>query len=177
MKKLEEELVRITSRSQELGRRLLRNHGSGLEIRPLTRIGKNVEKSRDWSLFTDTYGHAQRPRKGRSLFWGGAFVLLIGWTGLSWLGYLAADPLIAWLKATVLGAIDGGEGVAEAVGGKAAGDAVQVLNSSGIAGQMLNFAGMIAKPAIFAIWFLGIVVLTLAPIIASVAIRFLSNRR
>lgn len=101
---------------------------------------------------------------------------MLGWTVLCLLGYLAADPLIAWLKVAVLGVVDNGQGLAEAVGGEAAGAAVQALKSSGLAGQLLNLAEMIVKPVIVAIWLIGMIALAALRFIASFAMRVLRSR-
>lgn len=133
--------------------------------------GKNGGQARGWSPPAEPISNPSRPKTGKSLIWVGVFALVIGWTALCLLGYLAADPLIAWLKVTVLGVVDSGQGLAEAVGGKVAGETVQLLKSSGIAGQALGLAEMIAKPAILAVWFLGIVVLAVLPAGLSFALR------
>lgn len=135
--------------------------------------GKNGGQPRGWTPPAEPIGYPGRPKTGKSLIWVGIFVLMIGWTALCLLGYLAADPLIAWLKVTVLGVVDSGQGLAEAVGGKVAGETVQLIKSSGIAGQVLGFAELIAKPAIFAVWFLGIVVMAVLPAVLSLALRII----
>ena len=137
----------------------------------MSHYGKSGGQLRGRSPLAESQGYQDRSKTGKSVIWVGVFVLMIGWTGLCLLGYLAADPLIAWLKVTVLGIVDNGQGLAEAVGGKVAGETVQVLKSSGIVGQTIGIAETIAKPAILAIWFLGIVALTVLPVIFSFASR------
>ena len=137
----------------------------------MTQHEENGDQPRGWSALAVSKDPSDRPRNGKSLIWFGIFALMIGWTGLCLLGYLAVDPLITWLKVIVLGVVDGGQGLAEAVGGKVAGETVQLLKSSGIAGQILGFAEMVAKPTILGIWFLGIVVLTVLPAVVSFALR------
>lgn len=139
----------------------------------MAHYGKNGGQLPVWSRPADSIGYPDRPKTGKSLIWVGVFLLMIGWTALCLLGYLAADPLVAWLKVTVLGVVDSGQGLAEAVGGKVAGETVQLLKSSGIAGQIFGFAEMIAKPAILTVWFLGIVMLTILSAVVSFALRII----
>ncbi|MBW0368343.1 hypothetical protein [Ensifer adhaerens] len=136
--------------------------------------GSRWEESRSVARLEPSGGTNQQPKSSENRQipdLGRVFALVIGWTALCLLGYLAADPLIAWLKVAVLGVVDSGQGLAEAVGGKVAGETVQLLKSNGIAGQALGLAEMIAKPAILAVWFLGIVVLAVLPAGLSFALR------
>lgn len=141
----------------------------------MTRYERNGGQSRGWRPEPDPPGYAGRRGKGNSLIWVGVFALMAVWTMLCLLGYLTADPLIAWLKAATLGVVDNGQGLAEAVGGKVAGETMQVIKSSGIVGQTLGILEMIAKPAIAAVWFLGLVILAVLPVVASRVLRIISG--
>ncbi|MBL8577289.1 MAG: hypothetical protein JNK47_08705 [Mesorhizobium sp.] len=97
------------------------------------------------------------------------------WSLMAWIGYNAADPVVAWLGSIVLGVIENGQGVAEAFGGKPAGEVVKALDGGGLAGQILALVQIIIKPAIVVIWALGIVALMMLPLLASLGRRIIGR--
>ncbi|MBX3532547.1 MAG: hypothetical protein KF849_18260 [Rhizobiaceae bacterium] len=99
------------------------------------------------------------------------------WTLLAWLAYASTDPILAWLTATVSGVVENGQGVAEVLGGRPAGEAVRALDASGLVGQLLELVRIVAKPAIIALWGLGIAVLAALPVLASVVRRVVGRLR
>lgn len=118
----------------------------------------------------------QGGRPARPLLWGFVLILMVGWSLLSGLGYMLADPVLSWLGAVATGVVQNGQGVAEAYGGKAAGEAVKALDSSGVMGQILAAAQTILKPAIIVVWGLGMLLLATLPKLAGAAGRLLGRR-
>ncbi len=116
-------------------------------------------------------------RRPKPLLWVVILIAMAVWTLFAWLAYAATDPVLAWLTATVSGVVENGQGVAEALGGRPAGEAVRALDASGLAGQLLELVRIVAKPAIIALWGLGIAVLTGLPILASVVRRVVGRLR
>ena len=116
-------------------------------------------------------------RRPKPLLWVVILIAMAVWTLFAWLAYAATDPVLAWLTATVSGVVENGQGVAEALGGRPAGEAVRALDASGLASQLLELVRIVAKPAIIALWGLGIAVLTGLPILASVVRRVVRRLR
>ncbi|MBE7185975.1 MAG: hypothetical protein INR68_16380 [Methylobacterium mesophilicum] len=98
------------------------------------------------------------------------------WSLLAWFGYMAADPLLVWLGSALGVVVESSQGVAEAFGGKPAGEVFGALNAGGAGAQILAVASLILKPAIVVIWALGMVALAVLPTLASVAGRLLGRR-
>ena len=116
-------------------------------------------------------------RRPKPLLWAVILIAMAVWTLLAWLAYASTDPILAWLTATVSGVVENGQGVAEVLGGRPAGEAVRALDASGLAGQLLELVRIVAKPAIIALWGLGIAVLAALPVLASVVRRVVGRLR
>lgn len=110
------------------------------------------------------------------LAWGVLIFFMIGWSALALFAYVVADPVLAWFGASLTGALANGQGVVEALGGKAAGEAVKALEAGGIAGQILTLAQAVAKPVIVIVWGLGMVLLAAAPSLLLIVGRLLKAR-
>lgn len=77
---------------------------------------------------------ARRPSMALLLFG------LVLWSLLAWVGYALVDPALGWAAASSGALVDGGKGLATAVGaGKEVGAVVDKLNVSGAVGQTIAF--------------------------------------
>lgn len=94
---------------------------------------------------------------------GGALVL---WSLLAWTGYAFVDVLSGWLSSNATTLLQTGKDAATATGiGKEAAGWLDVEATSGLARQLLDFAVVVAKPAIVMIWALGALVIVAIPAI------------
>lgn len=96
----------------------------------------------------------------------GVLVGLVLWSLLALFCYALVDPVLGWIAANVGVLVDGGKGLATAVGaGKEVGSVVDSLNASGLLGQAIALLRIILKPTIVVVWVIGALVLIGAPTI------------
>lgn len=108
-------------------------------------------------------------------------VVLVGlvlWSLLALVGYALVDPVLGWIAANAGLLVDGGKGLATAIGaGKEAGNIVDALNVSGLLGQVIALLRVILKPTIVVVWVIGALVLIAAPAILPKIGRLLATFR
>lgn len=103
---------------------------------------------------------------------------LVLWSLLAWVGYALVDPVLGWIAANTGLLVDGGKGLATAIGvGKEAGSVVDSLNVSGFLGQAIALLRTIVKPAIIVLWAIGALALAAAPVILPRVGRLLGGRQ
>ena len=115
---------------------------------------------------------ARRPSMALLLFG------LVLWSLLAWVGYALVDPALGWAATSSGALVDGGKGLATAVGaGKEVGAVVDKLNVSGAVGQTIAFLRVVLKPAIIVVWAIGALALLAAPMILPWVGSLLGGRR
>lgn len=119
-----------------------------------------------------------RARLPRKLPMAVVLVGLVLWSLLAWAGYALVDPILGWVAANAGLLVDGGKGLAGAVGvGKEVGVVVDNLNVSGFLGQIIALLRVVLKPAIIVVWAIGAAVLVAAPLILPKIGRLFAGRR
>ncbi|MBB3965403.1 hypothetical protein [Rhizobium metallidurans] len=119
----------------------------------------------------------RRPTRVKPFVWLLILVLMAGWSSVAWVGYVMADPILAWAAGAATTVVDGGAGVAETWGGKQAGETVKLVGSSGFISQAYGLASMIVKPLIVIVWGLGMVALFMLPMLAMILGRIVGRLR
>ena len=108
-------------------------------------------------------------------------VVLVGlvlWSLLALAGYALVDPVLGWVAAGAGLLIDGGKGLATAVGaGREVGAVVDNFNVSGFLGQTIALLRVVLKPAIVVVWAIGTLILVAAPLILPKIGRLFAGRR
>lgn len=118
------------------------------------------------------------PRLPRKLPMAVVLMGLVLWSLLAWIGYSLVDPVLGWVAASAGLLVDGGKGLATAVGaGKEVGAVVDNLNVSGFLGQTIALLRVVLKPAVVIVWAIGALALIAAPVILRKIGRLLAARR
>jgi len=105
---------------------------------------------------------ARLPRKLLAAVFFGLFL----WSLFAWIGYVLVDPVLGWVAVSAGLLLDTGEGLANATGmGEDIGALIANLDVGGLSGQALALLRVILKPAIIAVWALGVLALIAAPVL------------
>lgn len=118
--------------------------------------------------------NAVGPRRSSSTF---ILVGLLVWTGLAWLGYLAADGLLAWLAASSGTLLQTGRDVGTAFGAKEVGVAIDSLGAEGWIGSLISLVQTLLAPLIVIVWLIGAVALVILPRIVGRLVGLVGGRR
>jgi hypothetical protein len=129
------------------------------------------ERAKDWPSERSPF------RRSRFLIVGAALVALVVWSGLAWMVYALADPLLGWLAANLGVLIDSGRNVATAVGGSEVGGLAGPLDMESLGGQLIAWLRVLLKPAILLVWALGALIIAATPLVLPRILRLLAERR
>lgn len=104
------------------------------------------------------------PRRRASLSWAGVLLGLLAWTVIIYVGYIAVDIVLSWLKTSGVAMLQAGKDAGSAIGvGKEVGVAIDSLRSTGLFDQAVSLLRVILKPAVIAVWLLGALIIVLLP--------------
>ncbi|MES2665314.1 MAG: hypothetical protein V4712_04390 [Pseudomonadota bacterium] len=131
----------------------------------------------DRSYAGSRIGGDARPRLGGPLLWLGALAGLVIWSLIAWAAYLAVGPILTWVASSAGLLVDTGKSIASLTeAGKVAGNVLDGLNVTGLAGQAIVLMQAVAGPVIVVVWALGALALLAAPLILPRAGRLIGRR-
>lgn len=139
--------------------------------------GYAAERRDDRGYAGSRIGGDARPRLGGPLLWLGAVAGLVIWSLIAWAAYLAVGPILTWVASSAGLLVDTGKSIASLTeAGKVAGNVLDGLDVTGLAGQAIVLMQAVAGPVIVVVWALGALALLAAPLILPRAGRLIGRR-
>lgn len=103
--------------------------------------------------------------------------VLVAWSGVMWLFYLATDGALDWFAVNMSLAAENTEKLVDSTGvGKEAETVIDSLKTGGLLQQFVAVAELVVKPLFTAIWLAGMLIILIAPVLLRRLLNLMRKR-